>query len=140
MEYPVYHIDAFTDTLFHRNPACVVPLTEWLPDTLLLQIAQENGLPETAFFVPIDNGFHLRWFTPVIEMDLCGHATLASAHAIKTILDYPSNTITFYTISGTLTVRAEHSGYTMTFPALASRTPPLHRASPQHSTSGSTQS
>jgi hypothetical protein len=72
MELRFYQIDAFTDTLFKGNPACVVPLERWLPDALLLKIAQENAVPETAFFVEEEASFHLRWFTPDIEMDLCG--------------------------------------------------------------------
>ena len=83
----VYQIDAFTNTIFGGNPACVVPLNSWLPDETLLKITQENAVAETAFFVAKENKFHLRWFTPEIEMDLCGHATLATAHCLKTILN-----------------------------------------------------
>ena len=82
MQLHLYQIDAFTDEIFSGNPACVVPLSEWLPDELLLKIAGENAVAETAFFVSKGSRFHLRWFTPEMEMDLCGHATLAAAHAI----------------------------------------------------------
>ena len=74
--------------MFSGNPACVIPLKEWLSDELLLKIAKENAVPETAFFVKKNKKIHLRWFTPEIEMDLCGHATLATAHCLKTILKY----------------------------------------------------
>ena len=86
MELDLYQIDAFTQHVFGGNPACVVPLKEWPDASLLLKIAKENAVAETAYFVPNENGFHLRWFTPDIEMDLCGHATLATAHCIKEIL------------------------------------------------------
>ena len=81
MSRHLYQVDAFTTRLFGGNPAAVVPLSEWLPDLVMCAISAENNLSETAFFVPaIDNGadFHLRWFTPTVEVDLCGHATLAS--------------------------------------------------------------
>jgi PhzF family phenazine biosynthesis protein len=84
MKLELYQIDAFTDKLFGGNPACVVPLERWLPDELLLKITQENAVAETAFFVQKGEKIHLRWFTPEIEMDLCGHATLATAHCLKT--------------------------------------------------------
>ena len=117
MKLELYQIDAFTNQIFGGNPACVVPLTEWLPDEILLQIAKENAVAETAFFVNKDEKIHLRWFTPDIEMDLCGHATLATAHCIKSILKYPSNTIVFETLSGDLTVVAENDFYFLDFPS-----------------------
>lgn len=117
MKLELYQIDAFTNKIFGGNPACVVPLTEWLPDELLLQIAKENAVAETAFFVKKGEKFHLRWFTPDIEMDLCGHATLATAHCIKSILNYPSSTIFFETLSGDLTVNAENDYYFLDFPS-----------------------
>lgn len=95
MQLPLYQVDAFTDTLFGGNPACVVPLESWLPDELLLKIAKENAVAETAFFVDKGDRIHLRWFTPEIEMELCGHATLATAHCLKTILNYPPKTRLF---------------------------------------------
>ena len=83
MKIKMYQIDAFTAKIFGGNPAAVCPLEDWLPDDVLLNIAIENNLAETAFFVPKNDGaYHLRWFTPEIEMDLCGHATLASAFVI----------------------------------------------------------
>jgi PhzF family phenazine biosynthesis protein len=75
----IFQIDAFTKELFKGNPACVVPLSEWIDDNILLKIAKENAVPETAFFVKKKNSINLRWFTPDLEMDLCGHATLATA-------------------------------------------------------------
>jgi PhzF family phenazine biosynthesis protein len=97
MELILYQIDAFTDTIFGGNPACVVPLNKWLPDEILLKIAKENAVAETAFFVDKGEKIHLRWFTPEIEMDLCGHATLATAHCLTTILDYQKGEIVFKT-------------------------------------------
>lgn len=117
MQLPLYQIDAFTDHLFGGNPACVMPLTEWLPDEMLLQIARENAVAETAFFMPQGEGFALRWFTPEIEMDLCGHATLATAHAIRTLHAYNSSSLQFYSRSGLLTVDFEEDRYALTFPA-----------------------
>ena len=113
----VYQIDAFTNTIFEGNPACVVTLPSWLPDEILLKITQENAVAETAFFVPKGERFHLRWFTPEIEMDLCGHATLATAHCLKTILKYPSNNIVFETASGDLTVTVQDDFYFLDFPS-----------------------
>ena len=82
MQLPIYHVYAFTDKIFAGNPAAVCPLESWLADDILQKIAMENALSETAFFVPIESGYHIRWFTPEVEVDLCGHATLASAHVI----------------------------------------------------------
>jgi PhzF family phenazine biosynthesis protein len=113
----IYQIDAFTNSIFGGNPACVVPLPSWLPDEILLKITQENAVAETAFFVPKGDRFHLRWFTPEIEMDLCGHATLATAHCLKTILKYPSNNIVFETVSGNLSVAVKDGFYFLDFPS-----------------------
>lgn len=117
MELRFYKIDAFTDTLFKGNPACVVPLERWLPDELLLKIAKENAVPETAFFVKEDASFHLRWFTPDIEMDLCGHATLATAHCLKTLLKDSRPYFLFKTKSGLLRVTATKDAYQMELPS-----------------------
>ncbi len=117
MQYNLYQIDAFTDTIFGGNPACVVPLTTWLPDKILLKITQENAVAETAFFIIGHDSVELRWFTPEIEMDLCGHATLASAHVLKTILNYKSDTIIFTSVSGPLAVTEKDGLYTLDFPA-----------------------
>ena len=102
MELEIYHIDAFTSEVFRGNPACVIPLNEWLDDKKLIKIARENNVSETAFFVKDKNGFQIRWFTPDIEMDLCGHATLASAYCLKHYLNYPDDEILFNSKSGTL--------------------------------------
>lgn len=117
MKLELYQIDAFTNRVFGGNPACVVPLNEWLPEATLLQIAKENAVAETAFFVPKGDHFHLRWFTPDIEMDLCGHATLATVHCLKSILNYPKDTFVFETLSGNLTVTVEADLYTLDFPS-----------------------
>ena len=117
MKYNLYQIDAFTNTIFGGNPACVVPLDNWLPDEILLKIAKENAVAETAFFVDNGEKIHLRWFTPEIEMDLCGHATLASAHCLSTLLDYKKDTIVFETLSGDLIVNIENGLYKMDFPS-----------------------
>jgi PhzF family phenazine biosynthesis protein len=117
MKLAIYQVDAFTDRVFGGNPACVVPLIQWLPDNLLLKITQENAVAETAFFVDNGESIHLRWFTPEIEMDLCGHATLATAHVLKTILNYPKDSITFKTLSGELIVTVDNDLYTMDFPS-----------------------
>jgi PhzF family phenazine biosynthesis protein len=117
MKLELYQIDAFTDKIFGGNPACVVPLKQWLADDLLLKITQENAVAETAFFVDNGDKIHLRWFTPEIEMDLCGHATLATAHVLKTILNYQKDEITFNTLSGDLIVTADNDLYTLDFPS-----------------------
>jgi PhzF family phenazine biosynthesis protein len=117
MQLPLYHVDAFTDQIFHGNPAAVCPLEGWLPDDLMQKIALENSLAETAFFVPGGDGFEIRWFTPEIEMDLCGHATLASAHVIARHLRYPLSVIKFRSQSGLLAVRVEGDLLTLDFPS-----------------------
>lgn len=117
MKLNLYQIDAFTDKIFGGNPACVVPLDVWPADEILLNIARENAVAETAFFVDKGDKIHLRWFTPEIEMDLCGHATLATAHCLKTILDYGRDKIVFETLSGDLTVVVEDALYKMDFPS-----------------------
>lgn len=117
MRLDVFHIDSFTDTLFQGNPACVVPLKEWLPAEVLLNIAKENAVAETAFIVQNGDVYDLRWFTPDLEMDLCGHATLATAHAVKTILGFEGNRMLFDTESGLLTVDVSDGKYILDFPA-----------------------
>ncbi len=116
MEIDIFQIDAFTSELFKGNPACVIPLDDWLPDELLLNIAKENNVSETAFFVKKNNGFYLRWFTPEIEMDLCGHATLATAYCLKNHLDYRENQVTFDSMSGELIVKFNGDYIEMDFP------------------------
>ena len=117
MKLELYQIDAFTDKTFGGNPACVVPLNEWLPDETLLKIMKENTVAETAFFVDKDDKIHLRWFTPEIEMDLCGHGTLATANCLKSILNYPKDRIIFETLSGNLIVSVENDLYRYEFPS-----------------------
>lgn len=117
MKIRQYQVDAFASRAFEGNPAAVCPLDRWLDDTLLQAIAEENNLSETAFFVPSENGFGLRWFTPVKEVDLCGHATLATAHVIFEGLGYDQPVIRFDTRSGELRVRRNGPLLEMDFPA-----------------------
>ena len=112
-----YQVDAFTTRPFAGNPAAICPLASWPDDALLQAIAEENNLSETAFFVPSAKGFRLRWFTPVAEVDLCGHATLAAAHVLFDVLGYANPSITFETRSGELIVRRKSSLLIMDFPA-----------------------
>ena len=117
MKLPLYQIDAFTNKIFGGNPACVVPLEKWLKDDVLLKIAQENAVAETAFFVKMGNNFRLRWFTPDIEMDLCGHATLATAHCIISELKLRNEKVIFETLSGKLSVEYKNSQYILELPS-----------------------
>ena len=121
-----YQVDAFTNRLFGGNPAAVCPLDAWLSDELLQAIATENNLSETAFFVKAGSEFQLRWFTPVAEVKLCGHATLATAHVLFEQLGYTNPVISFETLSGTLTVRRETERLVMDFPSA----PPAPCAAP----------
>ena len=98
MKLQIFQADAFTDRLFGGNPAAVIPLTEWLPVQMMQKIAIENNLAETAFFIPQGDDFQLRWFTPELEIDLCGHATLATAHILFTALGYNRDVIYFHTL------------------------------------------
>ncbi len=117
MNTPFYHIDAFTDRPFAGNPAGVCFLDSWLDDILLLSIAAENNLSETAFLVKGDGSYELRWFSPKIEIDLCGHATLAAAFAIFSHREPPAGSVDFLTKSGKLTVRREGDLLLMDFPS-----------------------
>lgn len=118
MKIDIYQIDAFTDRLFGGNPAAVCPLAEWPEDAILQNITIENNLAETAFFTQLPNNhFHLRWFTPEIEMDLCGHATLASAFVIFEEMAYAGKEIVFETKSGILTVKKAGNYYELDFPS-----------------------
>ena len=122
MKLKLWQVDAFTDRVFGGNPAAVVPLETW-PDTALMQnIAAENNLAETAFFVKTAPGaYDLRWFTPNLEVELCGHATLASAHVIFRFLDPGSSELRFQTRSGELKVaRGDANGHVMSLPAASS--------------------
>lgn len=100
----IYQVDAFTAELFGGNPAAVCPLKEWLPDDIMQKIALENNLAETAFFVQKENHYHIRWFTPAVEVDLCGHATLASAYILFHELNFQDEIISFESRSGMLNV------------------------------------
>ncbi|MDP3426142.1 MAG: PhzF family phenazine biosynthesis protein [Humidesulfovibrio sp.] len=121
--YPLYQVDAFAEGVFTGNPAAVVPLTSWLPDETLAAIAAENNLAETAFFVPLalqadaERGFHLRWFTPTFEIDLCGHATLAAAFVLFTELGYCGPRLRFESKSGPLFVERDGDLLTLDFPS-----------------------
>ncbi len=117
MKFPIFQVDAFTDHVFGGNPAAVVPLRSWLPDETMQQIAMENNLSETAFYVEEHEAFGLRWFTPEVEVDLCGHATLATAHVLFSELGFAGNELKFDTKSGRLTVKKSEIGYSMNFPA-----------------------
>lgn len=118
MKIPMYQVDAFTDKPFGGNPAAVCVLQDWLDDQLLQQIAAENNLADTAFIVPDDSGYHLRWFTPAVEVDLCGHATLATAFIVFQYLQPTLEQISFSTKSGLLKVTREGEKLVMNFPAL----------------------
>ncbi len=117
MELKIFKVDAFTSRLFGGNPAGVLPLESWLPDETMQLIAMENNLAETAFFVPSSDGFHIRWFTPKVEVELCGHATLASAHVIFNHLGFQGEEIRFGSLSGPLRVFREKSRIMLDFPA-----------------------
>ncbi|NOQ79834.1 MAG: PhzF family phenazine biosynthesis isomerase [Gammaproteobacteria bacterium] len=119
MKLMLYQIDAFANRPFEGNPAAICPLDSWLPDELMQSIAAENNLSETAFFIPTDKGYHIRWFTPMNEVDLCGHATLASAYVIFNLLDYKNNEIVFESRSGLLRVNRNSDWLKLDFPAQA---------------------
>ncbi len=119
MKLPIYQVDAFTDHLFGGNPAAVVPLQTWLPDETMQLIARENNLAETAFFVPLEgpDQFHIRWFTPTIEVQLCGHATLATAYVVFNCLKInQSDQVSFQSKSGWLQVSRRDDLLTLDFP------------------------
>ncbi len=119
MELDIYQVDAFTNKVFSGNPAAVCPLMEWLPDDVMQSIALENNLSETAFVVPVDEKtgrYHIRWFTPVAEVDLCGHATLATAYTLFECLSVNVDCITFDSKSGSLQVSKANDGFLMDFP------------------------
>lgn len=117
MQLPIYQVDAFTEKLFGGNPAAVVPLKTWLSEELMQKIAFENNLSETAFFVPNETGFDIRWFTPTVEVNLCGHATLATSFVIFNVLKYTNDTILFSSKSGVLKVKKEDKWLELDFPA-----------------------
>ena len=117
MEIPLYQVDAFTNRAFAGNPAAVCPLDEWLDDQLLQNIAAENNLSETAFFVSEPGGHRLRWFTPTCEVDLCGHATLATAYVLMHVLGSDESEVRFQSRSGELSVTREGDLYSLDFPS-----------------------
>ncbi len=117
MQLLIFQVDAFTNKIFSGNPAAVCPLEHWLPDDVMQRIAMENSVAETAFFIPLNDSFEIRWFTPEIEMDLCGHATLAAAYVIAKHLNVPSSSLKFHSKSGVLLVKVENELITMDFPS-----------------------
>jgi PhzF family phenazine biosynthesis protein len=116
MEIKIYQVDAFTNKVFGGNPAAVCPLEEWLPDSVMQNIAMENCLAETAFYVNEKEGLRIRWFTPTVEVDLCGHATLATAFVLFNQENYQGDKITFNSRSGQLTVVKSGDTLTLNFP------------------------
>jgi PhzF family phenazine biosynthesis protein len=118
MKIPLFQVDAFTGRVFGGNPAAVCPLEAWLDDAKMQAIAAENNLAETAFFVEAGGHYDLRWFTPTTEVDLCGHATLATAHVLFSLLEEPGEMVAFETRSGRLTVSRDGKRLVMDFPAL----------------------
>ena len=120
MKLTLYQIDAFTDKLFGGNPAAVIPLEKWIDDELMQKLALENNLSETVFFTPSGNGdvdFEIRWFTPAVEINLCGHATLASAFVLFNILNFEKQEIRFSSKSGILKVKQEDNKIWLDFPS-----------------------
>ena len=118
MKFSIYQVDAFTNKLFGGNPAAVCPLEEWLPDEVMQKLGAENNLAETTFIVKEGDHYRIRWFTPTVEVKLCGHATLATAHIFYTELGYTKDEIVFESLSGLLKVSRKVDGlYTLDFPA-----------------------
>ena len=117
MNVPIYQVDAFASKLFAGNPAAICPLEDWLPDSTMQSIAAENNLAETAFYVVKGGNYHLRWFTPGFEIDLCGHATLATAHVVMELRREVTGRVAFETKSGELVVTRDGDLYAMDFPA-----------------------
>ncbi|MEP6584915.1 MAG: PhzF family phenazine biosynthesis protein [Ginsengibacter sp.] len=133
MKLTLYQVDAFTDKLFGGNPAAVIPLESWIDEKMMQRIAMENNLSETVFFVPSDNSniadFEIRWFTPAVEINLCGHATLASAFVLFNILNFDKQIIQFNSQSGILKVSKAGDFISMDFPSWEPRVfndPPVH--------------
>ena len=126
MTLTVYQVDAFAEKVFAGNPAAVVPLQNWLDEKMMQQIAMENNLSETAYVVKTEDGYHIRWFTPEYEIDLCGHATLASAYVIKTFLEPHVHEIHFTTEkAGVLKASAKENLYTLDFPSRMPKESPI---------------
>ena len=116
MNCSLYQVDAFAKHVFSGNSACVVLLSHWISDSLLMNIAKENAVAETAFLIREEEGYHLRWFTPDIEIDLCGHATLAAGHVVLQHLQPERNAVQFRTVSGALEVQQHGNMYRMDLP------------------------
>lgn len=117
MKLTLYQVDAFASKLFSGNPAAIIPLDAWLSDELMQKLGMENNLAETAFFVKNGDHFDLRWFTPELEIDLCGHATMASAYVLFEKLGYKKDSVVFHTKSGALTVTRNGNLLVMDFPS-----------------------
>jgi PhzF family phenazine biosynthesis protein len=118
MKLTIYQVDAFAEKIFQGNPAAVIPLQDWIDEDLMQKIAMENNLSETAYFVKSNGGYHIRWFTPEYEIDLCGHATLASAYVIKNFVEPHLTEINFTTEkAGALKTIAKDGLYTLDFPS-----------------------
>jgi PhzF family phenazine biosynthesis protein len=117
MKFPIYQVDAFTDKLFGGNAAAVCPLEEWIPEELMQKIGEENNLSETSFFVPKDDHFEIRWFTPVAEINLAGHPTLATGHVLFHHLNYPGDKIKFTSKGGELVVSKTGNMISLNFPS-----------------------
>ena len=128
----IYYIDAFAQKLFEGNPAAVVPLSKWLPDDVMQSVAAENNLSETTFFVETNDKYYIRWFTPVEEVKLCGHATLAAAYVLFHELGYCQEVVRFESLSGELYVTKEGKSITLNFPAQ----PPYKCATPREIVEG----
>jgi len=120
-----YTVDAFTERVFSGNPAAVCVMEEWLPETTMRAIAKENNLSETAFIVKEESGYHLRWFTPNSEVDLCGHATLASAFVIMNFYEKDAAEVTFDTLSGKLFIKRRQGIYELDLPSYELKATPV---------------
>lgn len=117
MKFTLYQVDAFTNKIFGGNPAAVIPLDEWIRDDVMQKIAMENNLSETVFFVGKGHNYEIRWFTPVSEINLCGHATLASAFVLYNFLDFRAPKLVFHSKSGKLEIEQRADVYIMDFPS-----------------------
>jgi PhzF family phenazine biosynthesis protein len=124
MKVPIYQVDAFSDRVFSGNPAAVCPLDRWLPDGTMQEIAAENNLSETAFYVGRGGSYQIRWFTPKVEVDLCGHATLASAYVVLRLRETALQRVTFQSQSGPLPVTREGDLFVLDFPSRPPRPVP----------------
>jgi len=128
---PMFQLDAFTTRRFTGNPAAVVVLDEFLPDDVMQAVAAENNLAETAFLVRAGDGYGLRWFTPIVEVPLCGHATLASAAVVMERLEPDRDSVVFGSASGPLTVTRAGTAYVLDFPARYSQPAPMPPGLPE---------